>query len=269
MMSRPTTFGSAPFPRVTRGQKGFTLIELLVVMAVIGLMAAILLPALNKAKEQGKATVCRSNMKQIALGFLMYAEDNEEILPWPGGQPSRAVTSKQYNTDWCFGGQASLDPNLASSWVVPGFGFNAECVSVFPYVLSQPRMEYDPEYKESSDVYRCPSAGRLGEALRVNFAANGWLDPGKPFGVAGKVPPTGVMTTSVIDPARKVLLINEEPTRYTLSPAFIPGNLSRKAQLHLGRANVAFIDGHMESVLGNTFQQMQGQNSQIYFNCGR
>jgi prepilin-type processing-associated H-X9-DG protein len=242
----------------------------MVVIAVIGIMAAILLPALNKAKEQGKATACRNNMKQIALGFLMYAEDNEEFLPWPGGQPDRAINSRQYEADWCYGGQTTLDPNLSSTWVVPGFGFNAECGSVFPYVLNQPRMEYDPDFKEPYDVYRCPSASRLGDALRVNYSANGNTDPGRVFGVAGgKVPPRGVMTTSVVEPARKVLLINEEPTRFTLSPAIVPGNLNRRAQLHAGRANVAFIDGHLEAIPSRTFQQMQGADADIYFNCGR
>ncbi len=110
-MSRPTTFGSTPQPRRIRRAQGFTLIELLVVIGVIGIMAAILLPALNKAKEQGKATACRNNMKQIALGFLTYAEDNEEFLPWPGGQPDRAVTSRQYESDWCYGGRTPWTRN--------------------------------------------------------------------------------------------------------------------------------------------------------------
>jgi prepilin-type N-terminal cleavage/methylation domain-containing protein/prepilin-type processing-associated H-X9-DG protein len=268
-MSRPTTFGSSPQPRRNRRAPGFTLIELMVVIGVVGIMAAILLPALNKAKEQGKATACRNNMKQIALGFLTYAEDNEEFLPWPGGQPDRAITSRQYEPDWCFGGQTTVDPNLSSSWEVPGFGFNPECGSVFPYVLSQPRMEYDPDFKSSYDVFRCPSTSRLGEALRSNYAANGYTDPGKPFGVAGRVPARGVMTTSVVDPARKILLINEEPTVFTTSPAFNPGNLNRRAQLHAKRANVAFIDGHLETVPGSIFQQMQGRDAEIYFNCGR
>jgi len=63
--------------RQRRHAKGFTLIELLVVIAVIALLMGILLPALNKAKKQGQAVRCLSNMKQIGLAMHMYAEDND------------------------------------------------------------------------------------------------------------------------------------------------------------------------------------------------
>jgi len=62
-------------------RKGFTLIELLVVIAIIALLMAILMPALRRAREQGKATVCSSNLKQIGLASRLYAEDNDNKIP--------------------------------------------------------------------------------------------------------------------------------------------------------------------------------------------
>ena len=63
-------------------RKGFTLIELLVVIAIIAILAAILFPVFARAREKARQTSCVNNVKQLALGFLMYAQDYDEILPW-------------------------------------------------------------------------------------------------------------------------------------------------------------------------------------------
>ena len=60
-----------------KGQNAFTLIELLVVIAIIALLMAILIPSLNRAREQVKGVVCKTNLKNIHLAILMYAEDND------------------------------------------------------------------------------------------------------------------------------------------------------------------------------------------------
>ena len=62
----------------------FTLVELLVVIAIIAILAALLLPALAKAKEQAKLAKCTSNEKQIAIAYMLYADDHDGLLPVSG-----------------------------------------------------------------------------------------------------------------------------------------------------------------------------------------
>ena len=62
------------------GRRGFTLIELLVSISIMAALMSILLPSLNRAREQGQRIVCSSNMRQLSLAWYLYAEDNEDRL---------------------------------------------------------------------------------------------------------------------------------------------------------------------------------------------
>ena len=64
-----------------RKRKAFTLIELLVVIAIIGLLLSVLLPALRKVKEKGRAAVCLSHQRSVIVGSIVYSVDNEDFYP--------------------------------------------------------------------------------------------------------------------------------------------------------------------------------------------
>jgi prepilin-type N-terminal cleavage/methylation domain-containing protein len=61
-------------------RRAFTLIELLVVVAIIAILMAVLLPAMQRAREQGKRAVCLSNVKQFGLSWVLYADDNDQKI---------------------------------------------------------------------------------------------------------------------------------------------------------------------------------------------
>lgn len=89
-------------------RRGFTLIELLVVIAIIAILAAILFPVFAKAREKARQTSCLSNVKQLALGMLMYAQDFDEIIP------SYATRACHFNRSW----YQNLDPYLKNTQIL-------------------------------------------------------------------------------------------------------------------------------------------------------
>ncbi|HTS18086.1 MAG TPA: prepilin-type N-terminal cleavage/methylation domain-containing protein [Verrucomicrobiae bacterium] len=119
--------------RWRRQTRAFTLIELLVVIAIIGILAGMLLPALNKAREKGNAAKCVSNMHQWALAMNMYNDDWKEYYPYVGdtGSPcDSANLFAWYNALPPYIGQKTLcqlytapstppNPRANSIWVCP------------------------------------------------------------------------------------------------------------------------------------------------------
>ncbi|MBI4024507.1 MAG: DUF1559 domain-containing protein [Verrucomicrobia bacterium] len=82
----------------------FTLIELLVVIAIISLLAAMLMPALKNAKDSARAAKCQSNLHQIGLGMIMYANENDDGIPYSADWTSSGATWRNwggsYRTTW-------------------------------------------------------------------------------------------------------------------------------------------------------------------------
>ena len=121
-MKTPLFFGKSA------NSRAFTLIELLVVIAIIALLAAMLLPALARAKQKAYATQCLSNLKQVGLAMQMYIDDNQQSLPGPVWAGARASYDKNSGEELIYflatylGSPApSAQTVLAKAFVCPGY----------------------------------------------------------------------------------------------------------------------------------------------------
>jgi prepilin-type N-terminal cleavage/methylation domain-containing protein len=113
VVSRRTHPSSERRDTIVRKHRGFTLIELLVVIAIIAILAAILFPVFARAREAARKATCLSNLKQIALAAIMYAQDYDEVLPAATGMgwrcsPHPVDPANLYTTAWGSTGSADF-----------------------------------------------------------------------------------------------------------------------------------------------------------------
>jgi prepilin-type N-terminal cleavage/methylation domain-containing protein/prepilin-type processing-associated H-X9-DG protein len=237
-------------------ENGFTLIELLVVIAIIAILAAMLLPALNNAREKARAATCISNVKQVTLGMLMYTDDNGGRLPWGG------YVDRNNWADWAHFGLVTPVPPRETYFRQPAFPIHVESGSIIQYVVGAER-KWPPSqaYTDSYGVFKCPSSGKIGNARRVTYSMNAFLDPNQ------RGNGDGYRVSRCKRASDKVLLIDEAPDTVN-DGYYLPGGSESQGGFssHNGRMNFGFLDGHVDSLTGDKVSQMQsGSGMSLFF----
>jgi prepilin-type N-terminal cleavage/methylation domain-containing protein/prepilin-type processing-associated H-X9-DG protein len=209
----------------------FTLIELLVVIAIIAILAAMLLPALSRAKGSAQTTACSNNLKQLEVAWLMYPDDNQGLLV----NNCSMVDTRTYRQSWV---------NNIQDWDTSVENTNADFVrsgKLAPYV------------NNNVSVYRCPSDQSLaqnGPRLR-SVSMNALV--GDPLVTPNRFNPSWLQFLKMshfVRPASFYVFIEEHPD--TINDGYFVntwdeikwGNLP--ASFHNAAANISWADGHVE-----------------------
>ena len=211
-------------------KNGFTLVELLVVISVIAILAALLLPALNRAKSAGRKAVCQSNLHQIGLALRMYVDDVGKyppIMQWPmpGGG----------SLDW----QSGLRPYTSGPAQGDGVYRCAE------WAFRNKRGTYG--YNDIGTGFVAKFV-LLGGATDVpnTFGLGPNVDPGNPLTFSGQT-----SEAQVVAPADMIAIGDNDGRDYPEPDIFL-SNLTLTlvsgwpGRLHHGGGNNVFCDGHVE-----------------------
>jgi prepilin-type processing-associated H-X9-DG protein/prepilin-type N-terminal cleavage/methylation domain-containing protein len=217
---------------MNRTKHGFTLVELLVTIGLIALLIALLMPALNVARQAAKSVQCLSNLRQLALAAHSYAAENRGY--YPPAQYSRTGPEGTTYFNWDF--TTVIDAATGSSRVVPGLLWGGQ---------TDARVLQCPSYDRSYSVYD-PYTGYNYNTSYIGHGENEAIEaPAK--------------VNQVKAPQRCALFGDAEyqygANKYMRAPLPSPGDATfgyrwagTQGFRHRGRANVVFADGHGESL---------------------
>jgi prepilin-type N-terminal cleavage/methylation domain-containing protein/prepilin-type processing-associated H-X9-DG protein len=222
--------------RYSSVQRAFTLIELLVVIAIIAILAALLLPALSRAKAKAQAVYCMNNEKQMTLAWLLYADDNiQKLVPNVGDGQAAQYYDPSY--DWCYGDVSAL----------PG---ETNTLALTESLLWS--------YTKALGVYKCPGdpGNPVGTPRVRSISMNGYMNGMGGGTVAGfenfkktsDLPVNGGSSQWFVFLDEKPLSINDEYFEVRMAQATPTSILMNDwpSQVHGGACGFGFADGHAE-----------------------
>jgi prepilin-type N-terminal cleavage/methylation domain-containing protein/prepilin-type processing-associated H-X9-DG protein len=235
------SFSTLPSVRsVSPAARGFTLIELLVVIAIIAILAALLLPALGKAKAMALSIQCNSNLRQLQFAWLHYAHDNQDqLVPnWFNGTDPDWTTYYSTTNSWV-SGTAWNDPSTAGIRNGALWPYTGKAVSIYRCPSDQWVTNY------AGTPTRCPRPFNVTLSIAMNGGENG--QNGKAYNPKIAITLTEIRrhagTLTFMDACEKSMTLGtfvanpDEPDVWFT----IPGERDRGC-----RANVAFADGHVD-----------------------